>query len=209
MSILNLIFARSRTDDEPATVALSQFEAPVRARPSRIDGSPSADRAAAMLASPGCHLQLSAEEARVVVGYMHPRRIAQGTTFIRENDEEKTGFMVLVLDGEVTVESSIVSRSDPLTVTVLGPGSLIGEMGLIEGAPRSASCTALTDVRCGVLTRSALDRLLDSEPRVAARLVMSISRRIAERLRDNRGQLKMYSQPAQAMNEEIQDPVAS
>ena len=150
-------------------------------------------------------LQLSESEARVVVRYMRPRRIAVGVTFIREGDEENTGFMVLVIDGEVSIESSFANRAEPLTFTVLGPGSLIGEMGLIDGAPRSASCTAITDLRAGVLTREALNRLLDREPRIAAKLVMAISRRIAERMRDNQGRLKMYSQLTQAMNEEIQD----
>jgi CRP-like cAMP-binding protein len=205
MSILDLIFSRKRGTDPGDTLQLSRFESSVPARPSNIDGSTSAERAAEMLAAPGSPLQLSIEEARVVVRFMRPRRIAERTTFIREGDDENTGFMVLVLDGEVTVESSITNRSEPLTFSVLGAGSLIGEMGLLDGAPRSASCTALTDLRVGVLTREALNRLLDKEPRIAAKLVMAISKRIAERMRDNQGKLKMYSQLTQAMNEEIQE----
>jgi CRP/FNR family cyclic AMP-dependent transcriptional regulator len=45
--------------------------------------------------------------------------------------------MLLVLDGEVMIESIVVSRTEPITVTVLGPGNLIGEMGLLDGEPRS------------------------------------------------------------------------
>ncbi|HVZ42586.1 MAG TPA: cyclic nucleotide-binding domain-containing protein [Ramlibacter sp.] len=203
MSILNLIFAR-RAHEVPETQP-SRFEVPRRSRPSNIAGSPSAECAAEMLAAPGSLLKLSIDEARVVVSYMRPRRIEEGTMFIREGDEENTGFMVLVLEGEVTVESSLANRTHPLTFTVLGPGSLIGEMGLLDGAPRSASCTAMTDLRCGVLTRAALNQLLDREPRIAAKLVMAISRRMAERMRDSQEKLKMYSQLTQAMNEEINE----
>jgi CRP-like cAMP-binding protein len=134
---------------------------------------------------------------------MQPHRIPEGTTFIREGDSERTDFMLLVLDGEVTVETIVVSRTAPITVTVLGPGSLIGEMGLVDGAPRSASCTALTDLRCAVLKRSSLNRLIQQEPRTAAKLVLAISVRMSKRIRDSQEKLKLYAQLTQALNEEI------
>lgn len=176
-----------------------------RARLRTIAGSPAADRAAELLTAPAALMQLELEEARIVVSYMAPHRIPEGTRFIKEGDTENTDFMVLVLDGEVTVETVVVNRSAPITVTVLGPGNLLGEMGLIDGSPRSASCTALTDLRCAILTRLDLNRLLDEEPRAAAKLMMAISLRIAQRMRDNQGKLKLYSQLTQAMNEEIND----
>jgi len=170
-----------------------------------IEGSSSADRAAEMLRANTALMQLSHEEARAVVAYMRPRKIAEGTTFIREGDTADTDFMLLVLDGEVTVETIVVSRTQPITVSVLGPGNLIGEMGLLDGSPRSASCTAMSDLRCAMLTRAGLNQLLYDDPRTAAKLMMAISLRIANRLRDNQEKLKLYAQLTQAMNEEIND----
>jgi CRP-like cAMP-binding protein len=167
-----------------------------------IAGSSAADRAAEMLTARSALMQLSHEEARAVVAYMRPHRLAEGTTFIREGDTAND-FMLLVLDGEVTVENIVVSRTAPVTVTVLGPGHLIGEMGLIDGAPRSASCTAMTNLRCAILTRDALNQLLDDDPRTAAKLMMAVSMRIAERMRESQEKLKLYVQLTQAMNEEI------
>lgn len=175
-----------------------------RQRLRSIRGSLTAARAAAMLCEPSAMLQLSRGEARTIVSYMQPHRIAEGTTFIKEGDTENTDFMLLVLDGEVTIESIVVSRTAPITVTVLGPGSLIGEMGLLDGAPRSASCTAVSDLRCAILTREAMKQLLDDEPRTAAKLMMAISLRIAQRMRENQEKLKLYAQLTQAMNEELQ-----
>ena len=177
--------------------------APRKARRRPVAGSSSAELAAEMLCAPTALLQLGPHEARTIVAYMQPHRIAQGTTFIREGDVQDTGFMLLVLDGEVTVEAIVVSRTEPLTHAVLGPGSLIGEMGLLDGAPRSASCTAATDLRCAMLTRTALFLLLDDDPRTAAKLILAISVRIAQRMRDNQEKLKLYAQLTQAMNEEI------
>jgi CRP-like cAMP-binding protein len=176
---------------------------PPESRLRAIEGSSTADLAAQLLCAPTAMMQLSHEEARIVISYMQPRRIAQGTTFIKEGDSRNTGFMLLVLDGEVTVETIVVSRVEPITVTVLGEGSLLGEMGLLDGEPRSASCTASTEVRCAILTRESLEQLMIDNSHVAAKLMLAVSLRIAERLRDSADKLKMYAQLTQAMQQEI------
>lgn len=165
--------------------------------------SPSASLAARMLTAPSALMQLSQEEAQVVVHYMRPQMIAEGTKFIREGESKDIGFMVLVLDGEVTVENIVVSRVSPITVTVLGPGSMHGELGLIDGLPRSASCTASTKVRAAILTRDALEELLKDHPKIGAKLMMAIAMRIGDRLRDNTEKLKKYVQLTKTMQQEI------
>ena len=196
MSLLNNILGRKPPADAGETEVMTQ-------RLRAIEGSAAADLAAELLCAPSALLQLSHEEARKVVSYMRPHRIAEGMTFIREGDTEYTHFMLLVLDGQVTVETIVVSRTQPITVTVLGPGSLIGEMGLLDGEPRSASCTAMSDLRCAILTRKALQQLLADDPQTAAKLMVAISLRIAERMRECQEKLKLYAQLTQAMNEEI------
>ncbi|MEP6826092.1 MAG: cyclic nucleotide-binding domain-containing protein [Ramlibacter sp.] len=196
MSLLSNILGRKPPADAGETEILTQ-------RLRSIEGSAAADLAAELLRAPSALLQLNHEEARKVVSYMRPHRIAEGMTFIREGDTEHTHFMLLVLDGQVTVETIVVSRTQPITVTVLGPGSLIGEMGLLDGEPRSASCTAMSDLRCAILTRKALKQLLADDPQTAAKLMVAISLRIAERMRECQEKLKLYAQLTQAMNEEI------
>ena len=174
-----------------------------KARMRAIEGSSTAELAAQLLIAPTALMQLTREEAFKVVSYMTPRKIAEGTTFIREGDESDTGYMMLLLEGEVTVENIVVSRRTPVTVTVLGPGSLIGEMGLVDGQARLASCTATTDSRCAVLTRAALEKLGEEDPHTATKLMFAVSLRIAERLRETSEKLKMYTQLVQAMQQEI------
>ncbi|MBK6648368.1 MAG: cyclic nucleotide-binding domain-containing protein [Betaproteobacteria bacterium] len=166
-------------------------------------GSPSATLAARMLTAPSALMQLSLDEAKVVVEYMRPQIIAEGTMFIREGEAKDIGFMVLVLDGEVTVENIVVSRVSPITLTVLGPGSMHGELGLIDGQPRSASCTASTKLRCAILTREAMEELLKDHPKIGAKLMMAIAMRIGDRLRDNTEKLKKYVQLTKTMQQEI------
>ncbi len=168
-----------------------------------IRGSSIAELGARLLIAPTALMQLTLDDARTVVSYMIPRKIAEGTTFITQGDTADTGYMLLLLEGEVTVESIVVSRHTPVTITVLGPGSLIGEMGLVDGQARLASCTASSEVRCAILSRDALEKLSKDNPHTAAKLMFAVSLRIAERLRDTAEKLKKYSQLVQAMQQEI------
>ena len=169
----------------------------------QVNGSASAHEAAFLLRAPTALMQLDEAEALTVVRFMQPIRYRSGTTIIRQGESIDTGFMVLVLDGEITVESLVPSRVEPVTVNVVGPGSLIGEMSLVDGAARSASCTASTDVRCAVLDRQALEALIADQPATAAKLMTAVAQRLAERLRDNRHKLQVYSQLVQTMQDEI------
>ena len=163
----------------------------------------SRDYAARLLTAPAALMQLSLVEAKIVVSYMRPEKVDAGETFITEGDADNTGFMVLLLAGEVLVESITVSRTTPVTVTVLGPGSLIGEMGILDTGPRSASCTASTDIQCAVLTREALESLIAEQPAIGAKFLLAISARIAERYRDTQKKLKLFARLASTMQQEL------
>ncbi len=162
-----------------------------------------ADLAAELLIAPTAMMQLTLAEAQQVVRYMQPQIIEQGTVFIREGDTSDTGFMMLLLDGEVTVETLVVSRVEPIILTVQGQGSLLGELGMIDHSPRYASCTATTPLLCAILTREALQLLMEENSLIAAKLLLAVALRVAERLRENTDKLKMYVQLTQAMQEEI------
>lgn len=170
---------------------------------SQLRDFPTMDRAAELLTAPSALMQLSLDEASVIVRYMRPRLIPEGTVFIREGDDKNNDFMALILDGEVTVESIVVSRISPITVTVMGPGSMHGELGLIDGLPRSASCTASSPVCCAILNREGMQQLLGDDPSIGAKLVMAIAMRIGDRLRDNTEKLKKYVQLTKALQQEI------
>lgn len=175
-------------------------------RSARVKASGTAVRAAELLRSSNALIQLSEEEALTVVGYMQLRRCAEGEAIIRQGDSGGSGddgFMALVVEGEVTVEALNVSRIDAQTVNVLGPGHLMGEMSLMDGAARSATCTASTDVRCAVLNRDALEALIAEEPATAAKLLSAVALRLSRRLREADGKLQLYSQLVQSMQQEI------
>lgn len=168
-----------------------------------VRGSAMADLAAELLIAPTALMQLSFKDARIVVSYMEPRRIEQGTVFIKAGDTTDTAYMLLLIEGEVTVENLAAGQDTLDTLSVLGPGSLIGELSLIDGLARTASCTATSDLRCASLSREALEALSAKAPRTAARLMFAVSLRVAQRLRETTDKLKMHSHLVKAMQLEI------
>lgn len=164
---------------------------------------PSREAVAVQLASATTWMPLSLAQARLVVLHMRPRRMALGTVFIQEGDATNTGIMFFVLSGEVIVEAVEYTRDDPMTVTVLGPGSMLGELALLDGSPRSASCTAGAELCCVTLDRPGLQALLAEQPEIGARLVMAMAMRMAERLRDNTVKLKKYVQLTRMLQDEL------
>lgn len=160
--------------------------------------------AARLLVTPSALDDLTLADAMKVVGYMRPRLIKAGTVFIQEGQVRQNDYMLLVLEGDIAVENALPGLGEPMVVNVIGPGHLIGEMGVLDGSPRSATCTANTDIAAAVLSRTALMRLLKDEPRVGSRLLLAISKRMADRLRETTRKLKTFAQMNKALQEELQ-----
>ena len=159
--------------------------------------------AATLLRTSSATLDLSEDEARQVVAYLRLVHFPRGATLIREGDRSNTSFMLLVLHGDVSVDMADEGRPEALAVSVLGPGNLIGEMGLLDGAPRSATCRAVSEVQAAGLSRHDLQRLIDEHPKTAARLLVAISQRIGDRLRAMGEQLRLYARLTAAQQVEI------
>ena len=145
-------------------------------------------------------LRLNKTEARILAGYMDIQFVPAGIVFIRQDDPTHADGMMLLLDGEVSVEKSANQQADSLVVSIAQPGALLGEMGILNDAPRSASCVAYTDVVLALLTREALERLVSEFPPVAAKLALGIASRLAEQLRSTSNKLSTLSAVTAAMH---------
>lgn len=148
-------------------------------------------RAAELLCLPAL-MPLTREDADKVTAHMGLVAFPPGTVMLREGDARRADYLLLVLDGEVRVDVR-ADADGPMTLSVLGPGSIVGEMAMLDGSPRSASCTAIGTVVAAGLSRQALERLLDQHPRAAARLLLGLAQCLAERLRALGQQLQIYA----------------
>ncbi len=96
MSMFNKFFGRSPPDAQESRLPEERLRA--------IEGSSSADLAAEMLTAPSALMQLTHDEARVVVTYMRPHKIAEGVTFIKEGDTEDTDFSDSFAEGSSSAD---------------------------------------------------------------------------------------------------------
>jgi CRP/FNR family transcriptional regulator, cyclic AMP receptor protein len=79
--------------------------------------------------------------------------------------------MYIVMDGRV----SIVIKG--ITVERIGPGSVFGEMALVEKAPRLASARADTNCSMLAINRSAYLNLVKTKPQFGISLLSAIGER--------------------------------
>lgn len=185
------------------TAACLRMNAPTLINRSFADEPHLADLAAELLRSPQALPELNADDARRVVGYTRLIRVHEGEVLTREGEPAGNGFMLLLIDGEVTVDNFVANQAAPVVVSVLGPGHLIGETALIDGGPRTATCTATTDIIGAGLSRNAVLRMIAADPEVSVKLMTGISVRMAERLRAVNRQQRIYHQLLTAMQGEI------
>lgn len=152
-----------------------------------------AARTVALLRTKSALFDLDEAEARCIVEYMRVVNLPRGATVFREGDAARTDHLLLILAGDVSVDMSDGERVDGLPVSVLGPGSVVGEMALLDGGPRSATCTAMNDVIAAGISRAGLQRLAHDHPQVALRLMVAIAQRVGDRLRALGEQLRLYA----------------
>jgi len=80
--------------------------------------------------------------------------------------------LVVLVDGEATVER------DGATVATIRGGDFLGELALITGKPRTATVTALTDLRTLVLDGISFDRVLRDVPSVSVKVLSAVAERL-------------------------------
>ncbi|MFC3674160.1 cyclic nucleotide-binding domain-containing protein [Ferrovibrio xuzhouensis] len=98
----------------------------------------------------------------------------RGATLIREG--EAGAFCYLILSGKVEVFRTV--NDSKVRLAELGEGGVVGEMALIDPAPRSASVVAIEPTACRRITGAALDRALEASPPLARFLLQTYIRNI-------------------------------
>jgi CRP/FNR family cyclic AMP-dependent transcriptional regulator len=161
------------------------------------------DNAALMLMRASPVAELDFHDACVVIDAMQPVFIEAGAVFIEEGQIDGNEFMALLIEGQVRAENGRGIAGEEVVISLIDPGSLIGEMGLIDGLPRSATCTALTNLKLAILSRAALRGLVEVQPAVAARLLLSVARLLGDRVRESNRRLHLLSQMSKAMQREL------
>jgi CRP/FNR family transcriptional regulator, cyclic AMP receptor protein len=131
---------------------------------------------------PKCALleNFSAAEVELLAHFMEVHRAQPGAEIIREGDGGD--FMLMVLEGTVEVHKRDRWNTPQLLASVEA-GRTLGEMSMIDGEPRFATCIAAAPVLIAVLHRESLARIIVEQPLLGAKILMELVLMLSQRLR--------------------------
>lgn len=107
------------------------------------------------------------------------RSAPAGAELLTEGNRE--GGLIVLLSGRVSTHRQ--RGSAMVTLSESGPGALLGVVSLVDTAPRSATCTAVTAVRYATLTPSAALLLLNSHEALSLALHTAVGSQLAADVR--------------------------
>jgi cytochrome P450 len=105
---------------------------------------------------------------RVAALALEETRFEPGEVVYREGDPARDCYVIVEGETDVTVSDRFVGT--------IGEGESVGEMGLLDQAPRTATVVARTPLRVQVIDAASFDRLLDEAPSVTRALLRQVSR---------------------------------
>jgi CRP-like cAMP-binding protein len=103
---------------------------------------------------------------------MRSRRFRRGEVIFHLGDPGDALFVIMSGDVKISLPSE---TGEEAILATLGSGAVFGELALLDGAPRSASATALTATETVVLPRDRFRELIATEAGVREALLASIA----------------------------------
>jgi CRP-like cAMP-binding protein len=133
--------------------------------------------------------EFSREDISALAGYMDVYRAAPGETIIRENDGGD--FMLLIIEGAVDIFKRSM-RDEQQHMTNVGPGMTLGEMSMIDGEPRFATCIATEPTVFAVLHRDDMAKIILDQPSLGSKILVKLVSMLSARLRQTSARLLQY-----------------
>ena len=121
--------------------------------------------------------RLANDELTKIAEVAGPRRFDRGQVVFREGDASDSCYVVR--DGHAR---AVREHTDGrvLTLAHFGPGDFFGELAMFEDEHRSATVEAADDLEVVALLGPDMRRLLRQHPDIAAKLVITLGRRLRE-----------------------------
>lgn len=126
------------------------------------------------------------QDIQVAARYFCLSEFEEEKTIFVEGD--KGSFMCIISSGAVSVLKSNLDGK-PVTLATLLEGRTFGEMALLDGERRSATCVAATDCALLTLSQDSLEKMIEEAPRTAANVIRVVAIALSRRLRMADGKL--------------------
>ena len=167
------------------------------------DATPYAARIHGMVGYAPLFEQFNLAEIRLLGHFMQVCRAQAGQEVIREG--EPGDFMLLVIEGRVEVFKQD-RWNTPRLIAVVDEGKTLGEMSMVDGEPRFATCVAVEPTLIAVLSRDALALVILEQPMLGAKILMQLAVMLSQRLRHTSTRLVDYVDKHRELTEQVQGP---
>jgi CRP-like cAMP-binding protein len=104
------------------------------------------------------------------------RTFLGGDVLVRQFDFNSD--VMVILEGQARIKSFSGE-----TLAEFGPGSIVGEISLIDEQPRSATVVAVGEVKAAVIPAEMFRGVMADDPKTAATILMNIAKVLCRRLR--------------------------
>ena len=104
------------------------------------------------------------------------RSFNQGDRLMKQGDAAHSLFVIL--SGRVSVVREHKDLATPVHLAFLSSGEVVGEMGLLDGEPRSATVSAIEPTLVMEVPQEQLAKVVEENPEVFAELAKVLSRRL-------------------------------
>jgi len=142
-------------------------------------------------------------EIRLMSHFMQVYRAGQGQEVLREGDAGD--FMLIVVEGRLEVFKQDRWNA-PRQIAVIDEGKTAGEMSMIDGEPRFATCVAADSAVIATLSREALARIVLEQPILGAKILMELVLMLSQRLRTTSQRLMNYLDKQRELQETLEGP---
>ncbi len=119
---------------------------------------------------------LDKKELQALARECRERTYHAGETLIKQGDSG-AGLFIITRGHVKIVQSHSPDRAEEELAT-FGPGSVLGEMALLDDLPRSASVVAIDDVTALLLPVWEFRTIVRSHPEIALKLLSVLSKRL-------------------------------
>ena len=167
------------------------------------DATQFATRMHAMIGQAPLFEQFNLAEIRLMGHFMQVHRAQAGQEIIREG--EAGDFMMLVIEGRVEVFKQD-RWNTPRLIAVIEEGKTLGEMSMIDGEPRFATCVAVEPSLIAVLSRDALAIIILEQPMLGAKILMQLAVMLSQRLRQTSLRLVEFVDKQRELSDQVQGP---
>ncbi|MCY7387224.1 MAG: cyclic nucleotide-binding domain-containing protein, partial [Burkholderiales bacterium] len=140
------------------------------------------------LANAELFADLAADELAALQALLVREELANGSLVFREGDAGDRLFVIT--RGEVSIKLKLPGTVHLQRLASFGPGMVFGEMALIEGKPRSADAHVMQDAVVYALDAANFGELRKVHPAIAFKIMGSLTRQLAGRLRTTSEQLR-------------------